>query len=168
MAGSSLSLSEENGVRSRGAANTNGANANGEEQLWNPTEERYYGQRDDSTSSLGQGSGRWRYPANFDDALPTKKKSVKKEKKEKKDRWARTEDAYTAQGERAVKRKKSSKKKRRSVAADPETYSQRSESTSEFPEDPEAAPYGDRRPPNAEEADGPRRTNDSDIFNHEL
>ena len=74
-----------------------------------------------------------------------------------------------------MQRKKS--KKRRSAAAvvDADAYSQRSGSTTEFPEDPEGGLYGDRRPTVGRDADGPggeeggpRRTNDDDIFNHEL
>ncbi|TBU65600.1 hypothetical protein BD310DRAFT_864437 [Dichomitus squalens] len=154
--GSSIDLSEENNApRARGP--------NGE--FWDPNEERYYGQNGDAASTATQGSGRWRYPANFDDAVPPTKKAAKKGKKDKKDRWARTEDAYAAQEEGSGRRKKS--KKRRSPAADAETYSQRSESTTEFPEDPEGGLYGDRRPP-AEERDGLRRTTSEEIFNHEL
>ncbi len=161
---SSTDVSEEN-PRQRGA--------NGE--YWNPTEEQYYGQKQngDSSSVVTSGSGRWRYPANFEDAVPERKKSSKK-KKEKKDRWARTEDAYAAQGESGSGRRKKSKK-RRSSAVDEDAYSRASESTTEFPEDAEGGLYGDRRPAagrdvdgRGREEDGPRRTNDEDIFNHEL
>ena len=165
--GSSVDLSDEQAGRAAGA--------NGE--FWNANEERYYGQngqngRGDSSSVLTSGSGRWRYPANFEDAELPRKKSIKKSKKDKKDRWARTEDAYAAQEEGSTRRRKS--KKRRSAAAavvDADTYSQRSESTTEFPEDPEGGLYGDRRPTAGRDGAGqdePRRTNDEDIFNHEL
>ena len=102
--GSSIDLSEENsGARSGGRTGANG-------EFWDPSEERYYGQNGDAASTATQGSGRWRYPANFDDALPaSKKKSTRRGKKEKKDRWARTEDAYAAQEVGSVRRKKSKK-----------------------------------------------------------
>ncbi|KAI1794572.1 hypothetical protein LXA43DRAFT_995642 [Ganoderma leucocontextum] len=166
--GSSIDLPEDGASRSRSGR----GNSNNNNELWNPNEERYYGQNGDSASTLGRGSGRWQYPANFDDALPppasSKKKSTKKGKKEKKDRWARTEDAYTAQeAGGSTKRRKS----KRGLSTVMETYSQRSESTTEFPEDPEGGLYGDRRPAagtGADERDGPRRTNDEAIFNHEL
>ena len=161
---SSTDLSEENSRQQR--------NANRGE-YWDPNEERYYGQNGDSSSVMTGGSGRWHYPANFDDAIPDRKKSTKK-KKEKKDRWARTEDAYAAQEESGSRRRKKSKK-RRSTVGDEDTYSRRSDSTTEFPEDPEGGLYGDRRPAAGNGPDGPdraddapRRTNDSDIFNHEL
>ena len=121
-------------------------------------------------NTSGSG-GRWRYPANFDDAEPARKKSLRKGKKDKKDRWARTEDAYAAQEEGSVRRKKSKKRRSAAAAVDADTYSQRSGSTTEFPEDAEGGLYGDRRPTAGRgdtEGDAPRRTNDDDIFNHEL
>ncbi|PIL24193.1 transporter [Ganoderma sinense ZZ0214-1] len=167
--GSSIDLQEEGGdSRSRGGRR------NTDNELWNPSEERYYGQKSDSSSTVGRSSGRWQYPANFDDALPpsssSRKKSVKKEKKEKKDRWARTEDAYAAQETSGSTRRRKSKKGRTNVA-EMDTYSQRSESTTEFPEDPEGGLYGDRRPAAGtgdDEREGPRRTTEEEIFNHEL
>lgn len=161
-AGSSVDLSEEN-TRANGRTG----------EYWNPEEERYYGKNGDSSSVLTGGSGRWRYPANFEDTTSAPKKSSKK-KKEKKDRWARTEDAY-AQEESGSRRKKSKKRRSTAVADDVDTYTRRSESTSEFPEDPEGGLYGDHRPAAGggvdgrdREEDAPRRTNDEDIFNHEL
>ena len=106
------------------------------------------------------------------DEVPDRQRRSQVRKKDKKDRWARTEDAYAAQEEGSTRRRKS--KKRRSAAAavvDADTYSQRSESTTEFPEDPEGGLYGDRRPTAGRDGAGqdePRRTNDEDIFNHEL
>ncbi len=171
MGGSSIDLPEGGDSRSRGVRGN-------DTELWNPNEERYYGQKSDSSSTVGRSSGRWQYPANFDDALPppagsgssSRKKSTKKGKKEKKDRWARTEDAYVAQ-ETAGPTKRRKSKKGRGTAADMDTYSQRSGSTTEFPEDAEGGLYGDHRPTagtGADERDGPRRTNEEDIFNHEL
>ena len=163
--GSSVDLSDEQAARAGG------------NELWNQNEERYYSQNDRSSASVNtSGSGgRWRYPANFDDAELERKKSTKKGKKEKKDRWARTEDAYAAQADGSSRRKKSKKRRSAAAAVDADTYSRRSESTSEFPEDPEGGLYGDRRPTAgrdvnrlAAEDEAPRRTNDDDIFNHEL
>ncbi|KAI0636756.1 hypothetical protein C8Q77DRAFT_1049553 [Trametes polyzona] len=154
--------SEEQSARGR---------TNGDGGLWNPREERYYGQNADSSSVLTSGSGRWHYPANFEDAAPapSRKKSSKK-KKEKKDRWARTEDAYSLQeGDGSTRRRKSKRKSK--VAADDDTYSRRSDSTTEFPEDPEGGLYGDRRPAAATSPDREpdnARTTDDVIFNHEL
>ncbi|KAI0664608.1 hypothetical protein C8Q70DRAFT_3012 [Cubamyces menziesii] len=161
--GSSIDLpSEEQGTRGR----TNGGDSGG---YWNPRDERYYGQNGDSSSVLTNGSGRWRYPANFEDAVPAPSRKKSKKKKEKKDRWARTEDAYSMQDEGSTRRRKSKKKSK--VAADEDTYSRRSDSTTEFPEDPEGGLYGDRRPAAAageEPARDVARTTDEDIFNHEL
>jgi hypothetical protein len=114
----------------------------GENELWNPTEETYYGRNGDDASSTS-GAGRWHYPINADDAVPSTPDSSSrrgngKKKKEKKDRWARTEDAYAARDEAKPKRKKS---KRRET----DEGSQRSESTSGFPEDPEGGLYGSSR-----------------------
>ncbi|KAI8989647.1 hypothetical protein BD414DRAFT_438731 [Trametes punicea] len=161
--GSSIDLpSEEQGARTR-------PNGNGSEGYWDPREERYYGQNGDSNSVLTAGSGRWRYPANFEDAVPEPTRKKSKKKKEKKDRWARTEDAYSV-SESSTRRRKSKKKSKAIV--DEDTYSRRSDSTTEFPEDPEGGLYGDRRPAGGlDEEDRGRdtaRTTDDVIFNHEL
>ncbi|KAI0724018.1 hypothetical protein C8T65DRAFT_564521 [Cerioporus squamosus] len=159
--GSSVDLSEEN---SRDANGRRG-------EYWNPTEERYYGQNGDSSSVLTGGSGRWRYPANFEDAAPPARKKSSKKKKERKDRWARTEDAYAASESGSTRRKKSKKKRSGAVVDDVETYSRRSDSTTDFPEDPEGGLYADRRPAvrsDDHDDDQPRRTNDDYIFNHEV
>ncbi|KAK7054901.1 hypothetical protein VNI00_003364 [Paramarasmius palmivorus] len=65
-------------------------NRNQDDGLWRPEDERYYNASNDSNSS-----GRWHYPANFDDAVVSGGSKKSKKKKEKKDRWARTEDAYS-------------------------------------------------------------------------
>lgn len=141
---------------------------NGNGGLWNPEEESYYGRND--SSSVGSG-GRWHYPANFDDAVvsspvdgPSKKKKIKK------DRWARTEDAYSLSEEQGRKKKKKKKSARRTAEGDGDTYSRRSGSTTEFPEDPEGGLYGESRARAGVNggASEPRQTNDDDIFNHEL
>ncbi|KAI0372876.1 hypothetical protein BV20DRAFT_1042231 [Pilatotrama ljubarskyi] len=163
--GSSIDLaSEEQGTGSR---------TNGDGGYWNPREERYYGQNGDSNSVLTAGSGRWHYPANFEDAVPAPSRKKSKKKKEKKDRWARTEDAYSLQeGDSSTRRRKSKRKSK--AVADEDTYSRRSDSTTGFPEDPEGGLYGDRRPtggldsPEREREREPSRTTDDVIFTHEL
>lgn len=146
--------------------------------LWSPQEETYYGQRSqqqngngngDSASVRTAGSGRWHYPANFEDTIaePSRKKS--KKKKEKKDRWARTEDAYSVNQEYSSSsgsKRRKSKKKRSTIGPDDETYSRQSGSTTEFPEDPEGGLYGDTR--HETEANKKTATNADDIFSHEL
>ncbi|KAI0673005.1 hypothetical protein C8Q78DRAFT_692940 [Trametes maxima] len=153
--------------------NANGrSRQNGNSGYWSSRDERYYGQNGDSNSVLTTGSGRWHYPANFEDASPTSSRKKSKKKKEKKDRWARTEDAYSmheGEGSGSTRRKKSKRKSKGAV--DDDTYSRRSDSTTEFPEDPEGGLYGDRRPAGGADGDRGRdntRTTDDVIFNHEL
>jgi len=148
-AGPASSSQDSLGNRSRPPTQPNG-------ELWNEHDESYYGQNNASSPSVS--SGRWHYPANFDDTVAPEKKKTKK-KKEKKDRWARTEDAYSVNEESSRKRKK---KKSRSVTQDDDAHSGRSESQSEFPEDPEGGLYAPRSPldvpngnPPAEVARGP-------------
>jgi hypothetical protein len=113
----------------------------GETNLWNPSEESFYS---DGRSSSGRdraegGASRWHYPANFDDALPPaepKKKKKSSSSGAKKDRWARTEDAYNAPAERRSRRK-----------SRPDASSVRSSSTTDIPEDPEGGLYGSSRAP---------------------
>lgn len=138
-------------------------------QFWDPNEESYYGQNGDrSSASLrtnGSGGGRWHYPANFEDAAaePARKKS--KKRKEKKDRWARTEDAYSIGESGTTSRKKS--KKRRSTVDDSSVHSGRPDSTTEFPEDAEGGLYGDyRRAAPTDQANG--RGDEDNIFQHEF
>lgn len=142
---------------------------NNEGELWNPTEERYYGQNGDRSSesvrSSGSG-GRWHYPANFEDAVPDpSRKKSKKKKKDKKDRWARTEDAYSIGESDAPKKKKS--KKRKGATAESDTYSRTSDSTEGFPEDPEGGLYGDTRRGQPAD-DSTRREEGDDIFTHQF
>ncbi|KAG6814344.1 hypothetical protein H0H92_010929 [Tricholoma furcatifolium] len=126
--------------------------------LWRPEDESYYNTNANTTSS-----GRWHYPANFEDAaLPNPKR--KKEKKVKKDRWARTEDAYSVSEEQSGKKSKRKKKKdKSSIAGD--TLDSR-ESVAEFPEDAEGGLYGDRSAGPAARQD-PQPTGD-DVFNHQF
>ncbi|KAH8117598.1 hypothetical protein DFH11DRAFT_1724581 [Phellopilus nigrolimitatus] len=139
-------------------------------QYWNAEEERYYGQKTNgnggaggsrSTGSLDSGGGssaRWHYPANFEDSLPPPPDGSgagsgaggKKKKKGKKDRWARTEDAYSLPQEERPKKRKPKKTKTRSTVGggDADSIDRRSDATSHddsgFPEDPEGGLYGDR------------------------
>lgn len=159
--GSSVDISAEDASQQRGTG-PNGA-------LWKPEEEQFYGQKNRDSGSIR--SGRWHYPANFEDttAEPSRKKS--KKKKEKKDRWARTEDAYSigADGNDgpAVKRKKSSKKKRR-TQDESSTYSRKSDSVSEFPEDAEGGLYGESQRSTQPADPDRRRQEEEDIFNQEV
>ena len=130
--------------------------------LWKDNDEQYYGVNGDgdrrSTRSAESGSGRWHYPANFEDTLPSLDvDNGKKKKKKKKDRWARTEDAYSLQGDDlpgAGERRKRKKKKDKSVknhstvgGANDDSFDQRSDSYSamDVPEDPEGGAYSDLR-----------------------
>ncbi|KAJ7774827.1 hypothetical protein B0H16DRAFT_1508603 [Mycena metata] len=124
-------------------------------ELWGAEDEQYYNNPDAETNSSG---GRWHYPANFDDVAPSK--SVKKKKSHKKDRWARTEDAYSL-SEEQTQRKKSKKKKSKTDSM----YS-RDSSTAEFPEAAEGGLYGDHAPAGASQP--ATRTTEEDVFNHEF
>ncbi|KAH8106836.1 hypothetical protein BXZ70DRAFT_1003737 [Cristinia sonorae] len=157
---SSVDLSVEDGPHARGNGN---GNRNGG-ALWDPNEEQYYNEQRDSGSVR---SGRWHYPANFDEAAPEPSRKKSKKKKEKKDRWARTEDAYAAglEDSGAMKRKKSKKKKNVE-----DSYSQRSGSTTDFPEDAEGGLYGDSRrtaEPSSLDPDR-RRREEEELFRQEV
>lgn len=142
----------------------------GDNSFWNENDERYYGQSsgslDSASKSTGNaGGGRWHYPANFEDTLVADDMlgGKKKKKTGKKDRWARTEDAYTMPEERPKKRKSKVKRsKGRSTVGDAADdglsvgnghvdYDRRSSMTSGddvgFPEDAEGGLYGERRGP---------------------
>ncbi|KAJ7063311.1 hypothetical protein C8F01DRAFT_71152 [Mycena amicta] len=98
-------------------------------------------------------------PANFDDAALTTDNPKKKKKSAKKDRWARTEDAYSISEEQS--RKKRSKKKKSQASL----YSR--DSTIEGPEAAEGGQYGDQGAP----PDGtgqPTTHTAEDVFNHEF
>lgn len=127
--------------------------------LWRPEDENYYNPDKDNA---GSSSGRWHYPANFDDVaeVPVASKGGKK-RKEKKDRWARTRDAYSVPPDEESRKKK--KKKRRSSA----TSSGSATQGAEFPEDPEGDLYGARGI--EEEQDNKRvATTDEEVFNHQF
>lgn len=136
---------------------------NGSGEFWSRNEERYYGANGDSASV--ESSGRWRYPANFDDAAPpVPPKKSRRKKKDKKDRWARTEDAYSiAEADGTAKKK--SKRKSRSATQDADTYSH--DSSTDFPEDPEGGLYSESRRQEEPEARGVP-LNEDDIFNQEV
>ncbi|KAF9052635.1 hypothetical protein BJ165DRAFT_1339947 [Panaeolus papilionaceus] len=146
--GSSIDLSEENRPRTQ---------PNGD--LWRPEDESYYNNgRADTASS----SGRWHYPANFTDVEPVS--NGKKGKKKKKDRWERTQDAYSMSAETETRKRR--KKKKKSSDADSSIGTRDS---AEFPEDPEGGLYGERPPPGQEEDESKKvqKTTD-DVFKHEF
>lgn len=125
-------------------------------ELWNPEEEQYYGADNNESTSSG---GRWHYPANFDDAAAPSSKSSKKKKKDgKKDRWARTEDAYSMSEEQGQRKKSKKKKSKTSL------YSE--SSTTEFPEAAEGGLYGDHAA--ADSREPAQTTTTDDVFNHEF
>ena len=135
------------GSNSRDDSVINGSSQNRpNEQYWNEEDERYYGANDSRSLDSGSaGGGRWHYPANFDDSVVAlEADNGKKKKKVKKDRWARTEDAYSLPDDGSTKKKKKKKKKNHSTVGDSDSIDRRSNSTVDFPEDPEGGLYGDR------------------------
>ncbi|KAI9509385.1 hypothetical protein F5148DRAFT_978424 [Russula earlei] len=121
-------------------------------ELWSAQEEQYYGDGSSNGGSNESRSNRWHYPANFDDATESPalgSSTLKKKKKVKKDRFARTEDAYSISEDTSRRRKK-----KRSTAVE-DNASERSGST--VPEDPEGGHYGDSaRRTGAHDASGTR------------
>jgi hypothetical protein len=151
--GSSVDLSQEGGSAGRNRRQGNG-------ELWRPEDENYYNA---DTASQNTSSGRWRYPANFDDAEPIPL-PPKKSKKKKKDRWERTQDAYSmsAEGDSSKKKKK---KKRRSMDAESSIVTNAS---TEFPEDPEGGLYGDAPARASKSQPAKADQTDDTVFNHEF
>lgn len=148
--GSSVDLSTASAPGVRPQKQPNG-------DLWRPEDESYYGA--ESTSS---SSGRWHYPANFEDAaLPSPSKRGKK-KKEKKDRWARTEDAYSISEEQSQRRKSKKKKKRESRSSAASDNSR--DSTVQFPEDAEGGLYGER----LRKPEETQKGTSEDVFEHQF
>lgn len=140
----------------------------GDGELWSAQDEQYYSQSNGSSESR---SHRWHYPANFDDATadPALGSSTpKKKKKIKKDRFARTEDAYSMTDERTPRRKK--KRSHRSTAGDEDTYSAKSGSTgqAEVPEDPEGGNYGDIARRGGAESHGGAQVETDTNFDHQF
>ena len=143
----------------------------GDGELWNAQEEQYYGESNGSTSE--RRSSRWHYPANFDDADPTSasgSSTTKKKKKIKKDRFARTEDAYSITDDTTPRKKK--KRSKRTTVADDDTHSARSGSTGagqpEYPEDPEGGHYGDIAKRGGAQSNGGAPANEETNFDHQF
>jgi uncharacterized membrane protein YqaE (UPF0057 family) len=141
----------------------------GDDELWSAQDEQYYGQSNGSTSE--RRSSRWHYPANFDDADTTSAldaSTPKKKKKIKKDRFTRTEDAYSITDDTTPRRKK--KRSKRTTVRDDDTYSARSGSTGqpEFPEDPEGGLYGDTAKHGGAQSNGSAQANDETNFEHQF
>jgi len=153
--GSSVDLPNDHG--------SNNVRSGTNEDLWRPEDEQYYIKNENRKSQ-----GRWHYPANFDDVTLDTDSSRKK--KSKKDRWARTEDAYVREAEASErrKRKKSKKKKDKSTVGESDTHSRASGSTTEFPEDAEGGLYGDRANTNQSQSTAQDTTKDGDVFDHQL
>ncbi|KAF7294931.1 hypothetical protein MIND_01031200 [Mycena indigotica] len=148
--GSSASLSSDPQPTNRTQTN------NGE--LWGSQDEQYY-----NTDNSSRSSGRWHYPANFDDAALTTDTPKKKKKSAKKDRWARTEDAYSITEEQS--RKKRSKKKK----SQPSMYSAESLDGPEPAEGGHYGPGGGRSTNNQQQQQQqPTTQNADDIFSHEF
>ena len=141
----------------------------GNGQLWKRDEEQYYNADNNSNNS---GGSRWHYPANFDDAVMDSamlKQSKKKSRKhDKKNRWERTQDAYSLppEGEHTG-RKRKSKKKSKQRSTDSIASSQ--DSGPEFPEDPEGRLYGSSSyaAPPVGQGQAKDKTTD-DVFKHEF
>ena len=139
----------------------NDARAGSNKDLWRPEDEQYYGKNENK-----KPQGRWHYPANFDDV--TLEADPPRKKKSKKDRWARTEDAYVMEAEASERRKRKKSKKNKSTAGNPDTRSRASGSTTEFPEDAEGGLYGDRTNTNQPQSATPERTKGDDVFSHQF
>lgn len=106
-------------------------------ELWRPEDERFY---NPDKSSDPSSSGRWHYPANFEDVEPVDSGKRGKKKKEKKDRWERTQDAYSLTSEGNPGKKKKKKRK----ASDAASSVAVQDDVNEFPEDAEGGLYRDR------------------------
>ncbi|KIY50856.1 hypothetical protein FISHEDRAFT_64452 [Fistulina hepatica ATCC 64428] len=149
--GSSMSLEDR----------TPRANGSNGEDYWRAEDEQYYTANNRSTTS----TGRWRYPANFDDTIaspPSSSQRHKSKSKNKKDRFARTEDAYSL-SEEADRRRKHKRKKNKSSRAS--TYSRTTDGSAEFPESAEGGLYGERQVP---EANGQKAQTTDDDLQHEF
>jgi len=110
-------------------------------ELWREEDESYYGQNGNGDAGSSESGGRWHYPANFEDTIPEPEPSRKK--KSKKDRWERTEDAYSVTDDGGKRKKKKKKSKvNRSTVGDAESFDR--SSTNDFPEDAEGGLYDDR------------------------
>ncbi|EJU00838.1 hypothetical protein DACRYDRAFT_81060 [Dacryopinax primogenitus] len=107
--------------------------------LWREDDESFYSNTEETTTT-----GRWHYPANFEDTeiVPdvSRKRKKKKSTRSKRDRWERSEDAYAAAAA-PPKKRKSTRRRSGSEGAD-------------GPEDPLGAHYG-------RAGDGERQRSDS-------
>ena len=139
----------------------------GDGELWSAQEEQYYGQRNGSDESRSQ---RWHYPANFDDANASPalgSSAPKKKKKVKKDRFARTEDAYSMPDDTTRRRRK--KRSNRSTVGDDDAPSERSGSTApEVPENPEGGHYGDFSRHGVVQGNGDTQVEENTNFDHQF
>ena len=142
----------------------------GDGELWTAQDEQYYSQSNGNSESRSQ---RWHYPANFDDASASPdlgSSTPKKKKKAKKDRFARTEDAYTMPEDTTRRKKK--KRSNRSTVGDDDARSERSGSTApEAPENPEGAHYGGaakRSAAQGAQGAGDTRARDDTNFDHQF
>jgi hypothetical protein len=136
--------------------------------FWRPEDESFYGTNNGgavNSASTAESTGRWRYPANFEDTIDTGEvpKRSRSKKKEKKDRWARTEDAYSLSEEQGKKKKS---KKKKSKSSDSSLRS--GDSTTEFPEDPEGGLYGNKLQAGQPGAEETGATQTADLFEHQF
>jgi hypothetical protein len=150
--GSSVDISSEDG-NAKARRQPNG-------ELWRPDDEQFYNPHKSSASA--SSSGRWRYPANFDDVEPIEPVKRGKKKKEKKDRWERTQDAYSMTSEVDSGKKKKRRKRKTSEAASSITVQ---DEVNEFPEDPEGGLYRERPQVRDEQ---PNKSTEEQVFNHEF
>ena len=147
-------------------------NSTGAVELWKSEDEIYYNQRDSAQPESGE---RWKYPANFDDTELTAIPRKSKKKKDKKDRWARTQEAYILSEEQSNKKRKSSKRKKSKNSLQ-DSFVSRNSSTAELPEDAEGGLYGNSsRVPDDDGLSPPNGTNkkqstatSDDIFDHQF
>ncbi|KZT09544.1 uncharacterized protein LAESUDRAFT_646253 [Laetiporus sulphureus 93-53] len=161
IAGSNPSLASNEGGETRPNASASG-------EFWNRSEEHYYGANGDR-ASVESTSTRWRYPANFEDATPPAdgQKKNRRKKKDKKDRWARTEDAYSIADTESGTHGRKSKKKSRTATVDSDTWSH--DPPAELPEDPEGGFYAEPREEREDRTPtGSSPLNDDDILNQEV
>ncbi|KAF8798025.1 hypothetical protein BYT27DRAFT_7203723 [Phlegmacium glaucopus] len=128
-------------------------------ELWRPEDEQFY----NPDKSSAPSSGRWHYPANFDDVEPISTGKRGKKKKEKKDRWERTQDAYsmTSEGDSGKK------KKRRRKSTDAASSVATRDEVNEFPEDPEGGLYGEGQKV-SDERQKNKTTTEEQVFNHQF
>jgi len=156
--------------RERGQQQPNG-DAGGD--LWTQDDEAFYRSSRDNVSvrsGATGSSGRWRYPANFQDTEPAG--GSKKSKKGKKDRWARVDEAMLGDGPSGSSKRKKSKSKKGSKSTASVDAARRSVDSVVEPEDAVGGLYGDRRPTNGQPG-APKTTEEReqelrDVFDHQF